>query len=51
MDVFAWSVPFLAEKVANMLFNIVKKGGDDSLDPDVDLTTIVDPNTKKKIVI
>ncbi len=29
LDVFSWSVPFLAEKVANMLYNIVKKGGGD----------------------
>jgi serine/threonine-protein phosphatase 2B catalytic subunit len=29
MDVFSWSVPFLAEKVTNMLYNIIKKGGDD----------------------
>jgi serine/threonine-protein phosphatase 2B catalytic subunit len=29
MDVFSWSVPFLAEKVTNMLFNLVKKGQED----------------------
>jgi serine/threonine-protein phosphatase 2B catalytic subunit len=29
MDVFTWSVPFLAEKVTNMLYNIVRKGEED----------------------
>ena len=29
MDVFSWSMPFLAEKVVAMLYTIVKKGTDD----------------------
>jgi serine/threonine-protein phosphatase 2B catalytic subunit len=38
MDVFTWSIPFLAEKVTNMLYNIVKKGEDiDDVGDEVDL--------------
>jgi hypothetical protein len=29
MDVFSWSMPFLAEKVIGMLFHIIKQGDDD----------------------
>lgn len=28
MDVFSWSVPFLAEKVTSILVGLLKKGGD-----------------------
>lgn len=42
MDVFSWSVPFLAEKVTSMLFNIIKKGGDDvPLDDNIDVKEII----------
>ena len=35
MDVFSWSVPFLAEKVLSMLYTIVKKGCDDEDEVDI----------------
>lgn len=37
MDVFSWSMPFLAEKVTSMLYTLVKKGAeDDDDDEDAD---------------
>ena len=35
MDVFTWSIPFLAEKVTNMLYNILKKGDVDDLEDEI----------------
>jgi serine/threonine-protein phosphatase 2B catalytic subunit len=52
MDVFSWSVPFLAEKVTNMLYNIIKKGGEGEVDDTIDLDSIIrkdnmDPKIKR----
>ena len=31
MDIFSWSLPFVAEKVVEMLYHLIK-AGDDSFD-------------------
>lgn len=46
MDVFSWSIPFLSEKVVSMLYNIVKKGGDEEGD-DTDVNAILSKDLSK----
>ena len=59
LDVFSWSIPFLSEKVTNMLFHLVKRGATDLPDApgdDIDVDKIlksddVDEKTKRQLII
>lgn len=34
MDIFSWSMPFVAEKVVEMLFSVIKGSADDPIETD-----------------
>ena len=56
LDVFSWSVPFLAEKVTNMLFHIMKRGGIESAEDNVEIEKILktdelDEKQKRKLIL
>ena len=49
MDIFTWSMPFVAEKIADMFFHILKTTGDEDLSGDEDELNLAEKDKIKQI--
>eukprot|EP00828_Plagiopyla_frontata_P019674 TRINITY_DN2514_c0_g1_i3.p3 TRINITY_DN2514_c0_g1~~TRINITY_DN2514_c0_g1_i3.p3 ORF type:complete len:150 (+),score=34.49 TRINITY_DN2514_c0_g1_i3:725-1174(+) len=48
MDIFSWSIPFVAEKINEMLYNVIKPNDDDEDDDDGELPEEFKKNQMQK---